>query len=49
METVIRNQFPGINLFVATCLPIRFLETAHMSQYVKASGKVKGKVVPVIK
>jgi hypothetical protein len=28
------SWFPGINLFVATCMPIRFLETAHMSQYV---------------
>jgi hypothetical protein len=25
---------PGINLSVATCLPIRFLETAYMSQYI---------------
>jgi hypothetical protein len=28
------SWFPGINLSVATCLPIRFLETAYMSQYV---------------
>jgi hypothetical protein len=26
------NWFPGINLSVAMYLPIRFLETAHMSQ-----------------
>jgi hypothetical protein len=34
METVFRKQFPSINLSVATCLPVRFPETAHMSQYV---------------
>jgi hypothetical protein len=27
------SWFPRINLFVATYLPIRFLETAHMSQW----------------
>jgi hypothetical protein len=28
------SWFPRINLSVATCLPIRFLETANMSQYI---------------
>jgi hypothetical protein len=27
------SWFPGISLSVATCLPIRFLVTTHMSQY----------------
>jgi hypothetical protein len=27
------SWFPGINLSMATCFPICFLETAHMSQY----------------
>jgi hypothetical protein len=29
----VTSWFPRINLSVATCLPIRFLETAQMSQY----------------
>jgi hypothetical protein len=29
------SWFPGISLSMATCLPIHFLEMAHMSQYVQ--------------
>jgi hypothetical protein len=32
-ETVSRNQLISENQSVATCLPIRFLETAHMSKH----------------
>jgi hypothetical protein len=39
----VNSRFPRINLSMATCLPIRFLETAHMSQHYSDVKRILGR------